>query len=181
MSAEAKTNDDIRIKLRPQGRLPRGVLSFVLIPRQSGERAGQPMIAAANVGLPDAGEIALVTTPFDEGAVVVDRDDRGDIKSVEFLANKDLRDLPEFERSIRQEPNEDARAILLAAHATTQLGWMRLEGYIEAVTKHGPDAGRRVLEHFDNTLRELRDGAKSRPRWRTGSATNSPIASAGEC
>lgn len=174
MSTTTVHEDRVEVRLRATATLPRALLAFTLLPRRSGAKAGLPMIAVAAVTLPDAGDVSEEMTAYDDGAVVVDRDDQGRIRAFEFNANRDIHDLPEYAAAIRSEKNEATRALLIAAHATAQLERVRLEGFIAALNDGGAKKARRFLQVFDKVIREVRErrAETSRAAWRTGAAMN---------
>ena len=170
MSADTDlTTQTVRWTIAARGTLPQAELSVVLAPA----RAGGLRVHVVHIAVPGRGDLAATSSAFDDGAVVVDRAADGRVLGVEFLADRDLDELPEFARSIASEKGGDDRALLLAAHATGILNWGRIGFYANVALRRGPGTAKRHLDVLDArvsaVLAELRAPPPEARRWRTGS------------
>lgn len=145
--------------LHASGSLPRGRMSIVVTP-VGGPRHFE--IEVAQIVIPDRDDPAE-SISYDDGRVVVDRDDQGRVRAIEFLAHKCLSELPEFSDVIDREKMATEKLILRAAHATAMINWMRFRFFLQVSIADGTDVARRKLDNLDGRnarIRHALDSAK---------------------
>lgn len=86
----------------------------------------RPRVQAAYLSIPERGEKAVRSESFDDGRVIVDYDDQGRVRGVEFLTLKPPAGVPEFVEAARLASKPD-RVILFCAATTIARWWDLLQ------------------------------------------------------